>query len=106
MSIIDIEGDTWRNFKMNKRIYSYLILGSYFVCGLTLGFTLAKKPLPRPNSVTVDIVKEDNEILTYSHYSGDLIFEYRKTNPTDSSSYREFDDLWKEITSQHHYNKD
>jgi hypothetical protein len=87
---------------MNKRIYSYLILGSYFVCGLALGFTLAKKPLPHQKSVTVDIAKEDNKILIYEHLSGNLVFEYNKTNPTDSSAYREFDDLWKEITSQHH----
>jgi hypothetical protein len=42
----------------NQRIFAYLILGVYFVCGLALGFTLAKNPLPRPNSVTVDIVKK------------------------------------------------
>jgi hypothetical protein len=91
---------------MNKRIYSYLILGSYFACGLALGFTLARKPLPRRNSVTVDIVKESDGILIYNHLSGNLVFEYSKTKPADSSAYREFDDLWKEITSQHHYNRD
>jgi hypothetical protein len=102
MSIIDIEGDTWRNFKMNKRIYSCLILGSYFVCGLALGFLIAKKPLPHQNRVTVDVVKEGDEILIYERFSGNLVFEYSKTNPTDSTAYREFDDLWKEITSQRH----
>jgi hypothetical protein len=102
---------------MNKRIYSYLILGIYFACGLALGFTLAKKPLPHHNSVTVDIVKEDDEILIYlsrcsegalrdEHLSGNLVFEYSKTKPSDSSAYREFEDLWKEITSQRHCSRD
>jgi hypothetical protein len=87
---------------MNKKIYSYLILGIYFTCGLALGFILTKKPLLCRNSVTVNIVKEGDEILIYEHLSGNLVFEYNKTNPTDSSAYREFDDLWKEITSQRH----
>jgi hypothetical protein len=101
---------------MNTRIYSYLILGSYFICGLALGFTLIKKPLPRPNSVTVDIVKENDKILIYlsrcsegalrdEHNSGKLIFEYSKTNPTDKTAYQEFEDLWNEITTHRHYEK-
>jgi glycine betaine/choline ABC-type transport system substrate-binding protein len=87
---------------MNKKIYSYLILGIYFTCGLALGFILTKKPLLCRNSVTVNIVKEGDEILIYERFSGNLVFEYSKTNPTDSSAYREFDDLREEITSQHH----
>jgi Rps23 Pro-64 3,4-dihydroxylase Tpa1-like proline 4-hydroxylase len=70
-------------------------MGVYFACGLALGLTLAKKPLPHHNSVTVDIVKEGNEILVYEHLSGDLIFEYNRTRQTDSSAYREFEDLSK-----------
>jgi hypothetical protein len=81
----------------NQRISDYLVLGLYFVCGLALGFTLAKNPLPRPNSVTVDIVKENDQILIREHYSNNLIFEYSKTKPVDSSAYREFNDLWKEV---------
>jgi hypothetical protein len=47
----------------------------------------------------VNIVKEGDEILIYERFSGDLIFEYSKTRPADITAYREFDDLWKEITS-------
>jgi hypothetical protein len=79
-----------------QRIPTYLILGLYFAIGVFLGLTLTKKPLLRPNSVTVDIVKENDEILIYKHNSGELIFEYTKTNPTDKTAYREFEDLWKE----------
>jgi hypothetical protein len=89
----------------NQRIYSYLILGSYFICGLALGFTLAKKSLLRPNSVIVDIVKENNEILIYNHRSENLIFEYNKAKPADILAYREFEDLWNEITSHRHCEK-
>jgi hypothetical protein len=81
-----------------QRIQAYLILGLYFTIGASLGFTLAKKPLLHPDSITVDIVKENNEILIYKHNSGKLIFEYTKTNPTDKTAYREFEDLWNEIT--------
>jgi hypothetical protein len=81
----------------NQRISTYLILGVYFVYGLALGFTLAKTPLPRPNSITVDIVKENDQILIREHYSKNLIFEYSKTNPADSSAYREFGELWEEV---------
>ncbi len=81
----------------NQRISVYLILGVYFVCGIALGFTLTKPPLPRPDSVTVDIVKENDQILIYEHHSKDLIFEYSQLNPADSSAYREFGELWKEV---------
>jgi hypothetical protein len=91
-----------------QRIQTYLILSLYFVVSVFLGFTLTKKPLPRPNSVTVDIVKENDEILIYlsrcsegalqdEHNSRELIFEYTKINPTDKTAYRKFEDLWKEV---------
>ena len=83
----------------NQRISAYLILGLYFVCGLFLGFTLAKNPLPRPNSVTVDIIKENDEISIYEHYSKDLIFEYNQSSPVDSSAYQELNGLWEEVKS-------
>jgi hypothetical protein len=90
-----------------QRIQTYLILGLYFAVGVFLGFVIAKKPLPRLNSVTVDIVKENDKILIYlsrysegalrdKHNSGKLIFEYTKTNPTDKTAYRKFEDLWEE----------
>jgi hypothetical protein len=45
----------------------------------------------------VDIVKENDQILIHEHYSKDLIFEYIQTNPTDSSAYREFGEMWEEV---------
>ncbi|MFH1772483.1 MAG: hypothetical protein ABH872_06670 [Candidatus Omnitrophota bacterium] len=54
------------------KIETYLILGMYFAIGAVLGYALARKPLQKANSVTVDIVKDGNQIDIYEHYSGEL----------------------------------
>jgi len=81
-----------------RRIEGYLILGMYLVVGLVLGYSIGKeKPINKPDTVTVDIVKEGDEILIYEHYTGELIFEYNKNKEVDKSAYREFEEVWEEI---------
>jgi len=83
-----------------RRIESYLILGMYLVVGLLLGYSIGKeRPTNKPDTVTVDIVKERDEILIYEHYSGELIFEYNKNKEVDKTAYREFEDVWEEVKS-------
>jgi hypothetical protein len=81
-----------------RRIERYLILGMYLVVGVFLGYSIGReKPVAKPNTVVVDIVKEGDEILIYEHYSGELIFEYNKNKEVDKSAYREFEDMWEEV---------
>ena len=83
-----------------RRIEGYLILGMYLAVGLLLGYSIGKeKPTNKLDTVTVDIVKEGDEILIYEHYSGELIFEYNKNKEVDKTAYREFEEVWEEIDS-------
>jgi len=87
-----------------RRIEAYLILGMYLAVGLLLGYSVGKEkpqwtPIKKPNTVTVDIVKEGDEILIYEHYTGGLVFEYNKNKEVDKSAYREFEDVWVEVKS-------
>jgi len=76
-----------------KRIEEYLILGMYLVVGVFLGYSIGReKPVKKPNSVVVDIVKEGDEILIYEHYTGELVFEYNKNKEVDKEAYREFEE--------------
>jgi hypothetical protein len=62
-----------------KRTEAYLILGCYLAVGALLGYSIGKeKPVVKPNTVVVDIVKEGVEILIYEHYSGRLILNITK----------------------------
>jgi len=80
-----------------KRSEGYLILGMYLVAGVFLGYSIGRERLIRkPNSVVVDIVKEDDEILIYEHYTEELVFEYNKNKEVDKSAYREFKEVWTE----------
>lgn len=84
-----------------RRIEAYLILGCYMAVGALAGYFVGKeRPVDKPNTVTVDVVKEGNEILIYEHYSGDLVFEYNKNKEVDKSAYKEFEDVWEETRSQ------
>ncbi|MBW2046809.1 MAG: hypothetical protein JRI96_18375 [Deltaproteobacteria bacterium] len=84
-----------------RRIEVYLILGCYLAVGAFLGYSIGKeKPVIRPNTVTVDVVKEGDEILIYEHYSGELVFEYSKNKEVDKTAYKEFEDVWVETRSQ------
>ncbi|RKY42426.1 MAG: hypothetical protein DRP81_07640 [Candidatus Omnitrophota bacterium] len=84
-----------------RRIEAYLVLGMYLAVGLLLGYSIGReKPTNKPDTVTVDIVKEGDEILIYEHYKGELVFEYNKNKEVDKSAYREFEDLIIEIKSK------
>ena len=85
-----------------RRIEAYLILGCYLAVGALLGYSIGKEkpqwsPIKKPNIVTVDIVKEGDEILIYEHYTGELVFEYNKNKEVDKTAYREFEDVWVEV---------
>ncbi len=81
-----------------RRIEAYLILGMYLVVGVFLGYSIGKeKPTNKPDTVTVDIVKEGDEILIYEHYTEELIFEYNKNKEVDKEALKEFEDLLNEI---------
>ena len=87
-----------------RRIEAYLILGCYLAVGALLGYSIAKEkpewnPIKKPNTVTVDIVKEGNRSLIYEHYSGELVFEYNKNKEVDKIAYKEFEDVWVEAKS-------
>jgi len=81
-----------------KKIEEYLILGMYLVAGVWLGYSIGReRPIRKPNSVVVDIVKEGDEILIYEHYTGELIFEYNKNKEVDKEAYKEFKEVWEEV---------
>ena len=68
-----------------KRFEVYLLLPvhlwgkMYLVAGVFLGCSIGReRPVRKPNTVVVDILKEGDEILIYEHYTGELIFEYNK----------------------------
>ena len=68
--------------------------------GIFLEYSIGReKPTNKPDSVTVDIVKGEDEILIliYEYYSGELIFEYNKNKELDKEVYREFADVWEEV---------
>ncbi|RKX91884.1 MAG: hypothetical protein DRP84_10875 [Spirochaetes bacterium] len=84
-----------------KRFEEYLILGMYLVAGVWLGYSIGReRPVKKPNTVVVDIVKEEDEILIYEHYTGELIFEYNKNKEVDKEAYREFEEVWEESKGQ------
>ena len=83
-----------------KRFEGYLILGMYLVAGVWLGYSIGRqRPVRKPNTVVVDIVKEGDEILIYEHYTGELIFEYNKNKEVDKEAFREFEEIWEEVKS-------
>jgi hypothetical protein len=87
-----------------RRIEIYLILGCYLGIGALLGYSIGKekpqwRPIKKPDTVTVDIVKEGDEILIYEHYAGELVFEYNKNKEVDKTAYKEFEDVWGEVKS-------
>jgi len=75
-----------------RKIEAYLILGCYLAVGAFLGYSIGKeKPTIKPNTVTVDVIKEGDEILIYEHYSGELVFE---------EAFEEYSDLLIEAQSK------
>ncbi len=70
----------------------------YLVAGVWLGYCIGReRPVRKPNTVVVDIVKDGNEILIYEHYTGELIFEYNKNKEVDKEAYKEFKEVWEEV---------
>jgi len=80
----------------------------YLVAGVFLGYSIGReRPVIKPNTVVVDIVKEGDEILIYEHYppeadpplvdTGELVFEYNKNKEVDKEAYREFEEVWEEV---------
>ena len=55
------------------------MIGLFLIPPLMIGYWAGKNEIIRkPGAVTVDIVKEGNEILVYEHYNKELIFECNK----------------------------
>lgn len=76
------------------------IWGQVFCVDLPQHYSNSKILLSKQNQkVTVDIVKEGDEILIYEYYSGKLVFEYNKNKEVDKSAYKEFEDTWEEVKS-------
>lgn len=81
-----------------RRIEAYLILGCYLAIGALAGYFVGKeRPVDKPNTVTVDVIKEGDEILIYEHYSGELVFEYNKNKEVDREAFKEYGDLLEEL---------
>ncbi len=81
-----------------RRIEAYLILGCYLAIGALAGYFVGKeRPIQKPNTATVDVVREGNEILIYEHYSGELVFEYSKDKAADKEAFKEYVDLLEEL---------
>jgi len=84
-----------------RKIEAYLILGCYLAVGAFLGYSIGKeKPTIKPNTVTVDVIKEGDEILIYEHYSGELVFEYNQFKDVDKEAFEEYSDLLIEAQSK------
>jgi len=82
---------------MFRIIYNNIALGLYFAVGLVLGYILYQdKPISN-KIVTVDIIKDNNDILVYEHYSGRMIFECNADAEADTKAYEEFNALWKKV---------
>ena len=97
--LLDKHDDYKYHISMARRIQTYIILGFYLAVGIVLGLALSKLPPPRSNSITVDIVKENDQILLYEHYSDELIFEYDRNKKADKKAYEEFEEVWIETVS-------
>ena len=83
-----------------RRLEAYLVLGVYLLAGVALGYVAGKeRHTPRKDAVTVDVVKEGDEILIYERYSGNLIFEYNKDKEVDREGFRVFEEVWREVRS-------
>ena len=87
-----------------RRIEGYLILGCYLAVRAFLGYSIGKERpewshIEKPNTVTVDIIKEDDDIWIVEHYSGELVFEYNRFKDVDKEAFEEYSDLLIEAQS-------
>jgi hypothetical protein len=78
----------------NRWIENYLYLGLFLLPPLLIGYCAGKKDFPRrPGVVTVDIMREGDEILVYEHYSGNIIREIKQYESKDRRLFKEFQNL-------------
>jgi len=76
-------------------------LGYYLAVGALLGYSVAKeRPITKPNTVTVDVIKKGDDILIYEHYTGELVFEYNQFKDVDKGAFEEYSDLLIEAQSK------
>ena len=66
--------------------------------GIFLEYSIGReKPTNKPDSVTVDIVKGEDEILIYEYYTKKLIFEYnqnREDKKVDKETFRDLENIY------------
>jgi hypothetical protein len=87
-----------------KRIEAFIVLIVFLIVGVFSSNYLDKRrPVPGPapaigaDVVTVDVVKEGNDILIYEHYSKELVFEYNRFKEADKEAWQEYNDVLIEI---------
>jgi hypothetical protein len=89
-----------------ERIETFVVLIIFLIIGVFLSNYLDKKqPVPghgpaiSSDIVTVDIIKEGDDILIYEHYSKELVFEYNRFKEADKEAWQEYEDLLVEAGS-------
>jgi hypothetical protein len=90
-----------------ERIETFIVLIVFLVIGVFLSNYMDKRrPVPGPapaissDIVTVDIIKEGDDILIYEHYSKELVFEYNRVKEADKEAWQEFNDVLIEAGSK------
>ncbi len=90
-----------------EKVETFIVLIVFLIIGVFLSNYMDKrKPVPGPelaissDIVTVDVVKEGDDILIYEHYSKDLIFEYNRFKEADKEAWQEYEDLLIEAGSK------
>jgi hypothetical protein len=87
-----------------ERIETCVVLIVFLIIGIFLSNYLDKRrPVSSPEPaigadvVTVDVVREGDDILIYEHYSRELVFEYNRLKEADKEAWQEFNDVLIEI---------
>jgi uncharacterized membrane protein len=87
-----------------ERIETFIVLIVFLIVGVFLSNHLDKRrtvpgpgPAINPDIVTVDVVREGDDISIYEHYSGELVFEYNRFKEADKEAWQEYEDLLIEI---------
>jgi len=50
--------------------------------------------------VSVDVIRNSDDIWVVNHYTGDLIFEYNRFKEADKEAWQEYEDLLIEVGSK------
>ena len=85
-----------------ERIEACVVLIFLLTIGVFLSYHLEKgrpgpAPAINPDIVTVDIIREGDDILIYEHCSGELVFEYNRLKEADKEAWIEYNDLLIEV---------